>query len=292
MNQKKLKMLRELTKNQVVYLTFNPEDHITNFGTENLEVPELPEENIEEQNALSSFDSNVKIITLDDGRMFMTTNSEGNSNENDETEIKEDELTQNSNDNDTDYEIVQVVGDSPQMFQKMYQMMYCDVGSTDHQNVKKEKSYVCIYEGCGKMYTSTYHLNAHIRNHLGSKPYVCTEERCDKTFSTNYSLKAHIRTHTGEKPYSCLICQKCFKTCGDLQKHIRIHTVFFFFGCGKRFTEYSSLYKHNLVHQPDRPYTCIFCGQKFKQDAAMSVHKRVKHNVLITNDGREIVVVN
>ncbi|KAJ8910416.1 hypothetical protein NQ315_013891 [Exocentrus adspersus] len=277
------------------------------------------------------------------------------SKEVEENEVEEEGLSGNADENesldDGKYEIVQILDDTPH---EMFEMVYCDT-PPEQPNVKKGKSYVCLYEGCGKMYNMAHQLDVHMRNHLCFKPYACTEEGCDKTFSTNYSLKAHIRTHTGEKPYSCSICQKAFKTSGDLQKHVRIHTgekpfmcpveycgksfttsnirkvhvrshtgerpytcnypncgkafssstnyknhirihsgekpyVCQIKDCGKRFTEYSSLYKHNMVHQTYRPHSCRFCGQKFKQQTAMSLHKRVKHNIIIASDGTEIVV--
>ncbi|KAJ8944226.1 hypothetical protein NQ318_001646 [Aromia moschata] len=262
--------------NQVVYLTIE-QDNETTSATESSE----SESNTGESNTLS-FNPNVRILTFDDaGRMFMTTPSEDESFEAVEphlitTDNTEDDVSVESktteNSNDDNYEIVQVVGGPSQM----YQMIYCDVPTPDEQNVKKGKSYICLYEGCGKMYSAANDLNVHMRSHLDNKPYVCTEEGCDKAFSTNYSLKAHIRTHTGEKPYGCV------ETYRNIIEYIQ--------DCGKRFTEYSSLYKHNLVHQIDRPYKCVFCGQKFKQESAMKLHKRVKHNIVLASDGTELVL--
>lgn len=47
---------------------------------------------------------------------------------------------------------------------------------------------------------------------------------CGKAFASATNYKNHIRIHSGEKPYVCSIEN-----------------------CGRRFTEYSSLYKHHLV---------------------------------------------
>lgn len=60
---------------------------------------------------------------------------------------------------------------------------------------------------------------------------------------------------SGEKPYVCTIP-----------------------GCDKRFTEYSSLYKHQVVHMPCKPYKCSHCGRTYKQISTLAQHKRTAHN--------------
>ncbi|NXC19631.1 ZN143 protein, partial [Corythaeola cristata] len=61
--------------------------------------------------------------------------------------------------------------------------------------------------------------------------------------------------HTGEKPYVCTVS-----------------------GCDKRFTEYSSLYKHHVVHTHSKPYNCNHCGKTYKQISTLAMHKRTAHN--------------
>ena len=58
----------------------------------------------------------------------------------------------------------------------------------------------------------------------------------------------------GEKPYVCAVQ-----------------------GCGKRFTEYSSLYKHHVVHTHTKPYTCNYCGKTYRQTSTLAMHKRTAH---------------
>ncbi|NWU60328.1 ZN143 protein, partial [Pterocles burchelli] len=61
--------------------------------------------------------------------------------------------------------------------------------------------------------------------------------------------------YTGEKPYVCTVP-----------------------GCDKRFTEYSSLYKHHVVHTHSKPYNCNHCGKTYKQISTLAMHKRTAHN--------------
>ena len=48
-------------------------------------------------------------------------------------------------------------------------------------------------------------------------------------------------------------------------------------GCGKRFTEYSSLYKHHVVHTHSKPYICNHCGKNYRQTSTLAMHKRTAH---------------
>lgn len=68
----------------------------------------------------------------------------------------------------------------------------------------------------------------------------------------------------GEKPYVCTVP-----------------------GCGKRFTEYSSLYKHHVVHTHCKPYTCSTCGKTYRQTSTLAMHKRSAHGELEATEESE-----
>ena len=59
---------------------------------------------------------------------------------------------------------------------------------------------------------------------------------------------------TGERPYACEVP-----------------------GCNKSFTEYSSLYKHNVVHTQQKPYICNICHKTYRQTSTLAMHKRTVH---------------
>lgn len=59
-----------------------------------------------------------------------------------------------------------------------------------------------------------------------------------------------VASALGEKPYACPVP-----------------------GCGKCFTEYSSLYKHQVVHTRSRPYSCKVCGKAYSQKSTLGTHK-------------------
>ena len=56
---------------------------------------------------------------------------------------------------------------------------------------------------------------------------------------------------TGERPYTCT------------------HE-----GCGRTFTEHSSLRKHKLIHTGEKPYVCEICGKTFSQSGSRNAHQK------------------
>ncbi|XP_060471262.1 zinc finger protein 76 isoform X2 [Panthera onca] len=74
----------------------------------------------------------------------------------------------------------------------------------------------------------------------------------------------HSSVSPGEKPYVCTVP-----------------------GCGKRFTEYSSLYKHHVVHTHCKPYTCSTCGKTYRQTSTLAMHKRSAHGELEATEESE-----
>lgn len=55
-------------------------------------------------------------------------------------------------------------------------------------------------------------------------------------------------------------------------------------GCNKRFTEYSSLYKHHVVHTHSKPYICNVCGKTYRQTSTLAMHKRTSHGIVDSNE--------
>jgi len=84
-------------------------------------------------------------------------------------------------------------------------------------------THVCHVPGCGREYSKTSHLKAHLRWHAGDRPFNCVWLFCGKRFMRSDELQRHLRTHTGEKRFVCTHCGKRFMRSDHLNKHKKTH---------------------------------------------------------------------
>ena len=137
---------------------------------------------------------------------------------------------------------------------------------------KAEKKHVCKI--CGKRFTRSDYMNDHLLTHTGEKKYSC--DICGKSFTQAGGVKRHLLTHTGQKEHECNICGKTFSLLSNLKTHLKTHT-----GeknhecdiCGKIFSMLCNLKAHQLIHKGEKKHKCDICGKAFTREFSLKRHQ-------------------
>ncbi|XP_053683419.1 zinc finger protein ZFP2-like [Sabethes cyaneus] len=149
---------------------------------------------------------------------------------------------------------------------------------------------VCTF--CSEEVTTMRHLNMHLqRVHYRKGNRIpceeCEKEGITKEFSSTYHLQEHVkRVHQGikevlERKFVCSYCGKNFNRASNLRLHENIHTKAVLFKC-KYCTTFvgtsrSGLIRHERIHTAEKPFKCDECDAAFTQSNGLQLHKKFRH---------------
>lgn len=167
----------------------------------------------------------------------------------------------------------------------------CDICGKIYTNSARLKAHLdchtqkqCPY--CFKALKSYSHFKLHVKNHKSpikikrtpkyQKCDICEYKSCNKS-----SLEAHVnRVHLQIKPFTCEICQKSFYKKVHLKEHLRTHDKIkdkTCDVCGDNFVNERTLKEHLRLHLGHKPYLCEICNIGFITSGRRFEHMKRKH---------------
>lgn len=82
---------------------------------------------------------------------------------------------------------------------------------------REDKTFICNYNGCGKLFTRRYNVRSHVQTHLSDRPFICEAPGCNKAFVRQHDLTRHKKIHQ-ELGFQCA-CKKKFGRHDALFRH-------------------------------------------------------------------------
>ncbi|XP_014665094.1 PREDICTED: zinc finger protein 557-like [Priapulus caudatus] len=129
---------------------------------------------------------------------------------------------------------------------------------------------------CGRVFPCRQYLTKHAAIHSTELRHPCAD--CGKRFSTRANLAQHRRGHARDATYRCTQCDFASSLQLAAQAHRQVHPqgCMLCEVCGVAYKDRSTLGKHMQVHDPARPFPCVYadCTLRFKSEVMCRAHVR------------------
>lgn len=173
-------------------------------------------------------------------------------------------------------------------------------------------------KSCAKTFAKRSALTTHELSHLNLRNHTCPRKGCNSAFNVLYRLLRHMRNvhnadeneidvvketsreklpvKTPEKDsklklksektsVQCEVCLKVLSNVKYLKEHMSLQHlndapyVCEEKGCGKKFTDWSLLEKHQKKHEGKFEYNCTYCEKGFVQRKVLNQHLKKSHQI-------------